>query len=422
MAEALTVSSISLAGAARLAALAPPLPVAEEERPSAIAALDSQASIVVLSDDGVVLSAVSSARAQLADALAAAATDQAAALGRLAQALVDTFNTLQGLGDAPTDSLPGVSGDQPAEALLATLFGQAGAAFLADDARLASLQGIGIDLQAALPVTSGSGLTLQIDADADAFAAALADDVAATGATLRQAAGALLDRSAAIEAGVLAAASGPGTQFGLLPADELAGAIGAGGLGQGEGGALVSRTGSDAAAGLPDNGLIVDSPAATPDNPPDRGALVPAAGGLVDPAVGEALRQLRAGAATGTGNVPGTPAISGGLAGAAATVTPSIPTARANLASEVEAGLLRESTARLSLQNQLSAPGLTTLRTILDPYYAALVATARLSDLVPLRPIVDAKLLAGDFPAPVAPLQSYRGIDAHREPSAGVQS
>lgn len=420
MAEALTVSSISLAGAARLAALAPPLPVAEEERPSAIAALDSQASIVVLSDDGVVLSAVSSARAQLADALAAAATDQAAALGRLAQALVDTFNTLQGLGDAPTDSLPGVSGDQPAEALLATLFGQAGAAFLADDARLASLQGIGIDLQAALPVTSGSGLRLQIDADA--FAAALADDVAATGATLRQAAGALLDRSATIEAGVLAAASGPGTQFGLLPADELAGAIGAGGLGQGEGGALVSRTGSDAAAGLPDNGLIVDSPAATPDNLPDRGALVPAAGGLVDPAVGEALRQLRAGAATGTGNVPGTPAISGGLAGAAATVTPSIPTARANLASEVEAGLLRESTARLSLQNQLSAPGLTTLRTILDPYYAALVATARLSDLVPLRPIVDAKLLAGDFPAPVAPLQSYRGIDAHREPSAGVQS
>lgn len=420
MAEALTVSSISLAGAARLAALAPPLPVAEEASPSAIAALDSQSSIVVLSDDGVVLSAVSSARAQLADALAAAATDQPAALGRLAQALVDTFNTLQGLGDAPTDSLPGVSGDQPAEALLATLFGQAGAAFLADDARLASLQGIGIDLQAALPVTSGSGLTLQIDADA--FAAALADDVAATGATLRQAAGALLDRSAAIEAGVLAAASGPGTQFGLLPADELAGAIGAGGLGQGEGGALVSRTGSDAAAGLPDNGLIVDSPAATPDNPPDRGALVPAAGGLVDPAVGEALRQLRAGAATGTGNVPGTPAISGGLAGAAATVTPSIPTARANLASEVEAGLLRESTARLSLQNQLSAPGLTTLRTILDPYYAALVATARLSDLVPLRPIVDAKLLAGDFPAPVAPLQSYRGIDAHREPSAGVQS
>ncbi len=420
MAEALTVSSISLAGAARLAALAPPLPVAEEERPSAIAALDTQSSIVVLSDDGVVLSAVSSARAQLADALAAAAADQAAALGRLAQALVDTFNTLQGLGDAPTDSLPGVSGDQPAEALLATLFGQAGAAFLADDGRLASLQGIGIDLQAALPVTSGSGLTLQIDADA--FAAALADDVAATGATLRQAAGALLDRSAAIEAGVLAAASGPGTQFGLLPADELAGAIGAGGLGQGEGGALVSRTGSDAAAGLPDNGLIVDSPAATPDNLPDRGALVPAAGGLVDPAVGEALRQLRAGAATGTGNVPGTPAISGGLAGAAATVTPSIPTARANLASEVEAGLLRESTARLSLQNQLSAPGLTTLRTILDPYYAALVATARLSDLVPLRPIVDAKLLAGDFPAPVAPLQSYRGIDAHREPSAGVQS
>lgn len=420
MADALTVSSVSLAGTARLAALAPPLPVAEEASPSAIAALNSQASIVVLSDDGVLLSAVSSARAQLADALAAAAADQVAALGRLAQALVDTFNTLQGLGDAPTDSLPGVSGDQPAEALLATLFGQAGAAFLADDARLASLQGIGIDLQAALPVTSGSGLRLQIDADA--FAAALADDVAATGATLRQAAGALLDRSAAIEAGVLAAASGPGTQFGLLPADELAGAIGAGGLGQGEGGALVSRTGSDAAAGLPDNGLIVDSPAATPDNPPDRGALVPAAGGLVDPAVGEALRQLRAGAATGTGNVPGTPAISGGLAGAAATVTPSIPTARANLASEVEAGLLRESTARLSLQNQLSAPGLTTLRTILDPYYAALVATARLSDLVPLRPIVDAKLLAGDFPAPVAPLQSYRGIDAHREPSAGVQS
>ena len=420
MADALTVSSVSLAGTARLAALAPPLPVAEEASPSAIAALNSQASIVVLSDDGVLLSAVSSARAQLADALAAAAADQVAALGRLAQALVDTFNTLQGLGDAPTDSLPGVSGDQPAEALLATLFGQAGAAFLADDGRLASLQGIGIDLQAALPVTSGSGLTLQIDADA--FAAALADDVAATGATLRQAAGALLDRSATIEAGVLAAASGPGTQFGLLPADELAGAIGAGGLGQGEGGALVSRTGSDAAAGLPDNGLIVDSPAATPDNPPDRGALVPAAGGLVDPAVGEALRQLRAGAATGTGNVPGTPAISGGLAGAAATVTPSIPAARANLASEVEAGLLRESTARLSLQNQLSAPGLTTLRTILDPYYAALVATARLSDLVPLRPIVDAKLLAGDFPAPVAPLQSYRGIDAHREPSAGVQS
>jgi hypothetical protein len=412
MADSLSVSSISLASAARLAALVPLLPVAEEERQSAISALDSQAGIVVLSEEGLLLSAVAGARTQLADALADAATDEPAALGRLAQVLVDTFNTLQSLGDAPGDILPGGVGDQPADVLLAILFGQPGAAFLAEDGRLASLEGIGIGLQAALPVTSDSGLALQIDATA--FAAALSDDVAATGETLRQAASALLDRSAAVEAGVLAATSGLGAvSSALLPAlssEVLAGAIAQSGL--------LPDAGGDAATLLTDDGLLAVSSGTNPASRPGIETLA-AASTLVDPATAEAIRRVRAGAVPD--NVPGGPGASAVAASAAATVAPSIA-AQANTASEVEAGLLRESTARLTLQNQLSAPGLTTLRTILDPYYAALVATARLSELLPLRPIVDARLLAGDFPAPVAPLQSYRGIDAHREPSTSVQS
>lgn len=412
MADSLSVSSISLASAARLAALVPLLPVAEEERQSAISALDSQAGIVVLSEEGLLLSAVAGARTQLADALADAATDEPAALGRLAQVLVDTFNTLQSLGDAPGDILPGGVGDQPADVLLAILFGQPGAAFLAEDGRLASLQGIGIGLQAALPVTSDSGLALQIDATA--FAAALSDDVAATGETLRQAASALLDRSAAVEAGVLAATSGLGAvSSALLPAlssEVLAGAIAQSGL--------LPDAGGDAATLLTDDGLLAVSSGTNPASRPGIETLA-AASTLVDPATAEAIRRVRAGAVPD--NVPGGPGASAVAASAAATVAPSIA-AQANTASEVEAGLLRESTARLTLQNQLSDPGLSILRTILDPYYAALVATARLSELLPLRPIVDAKLLAGDFPAPVAPLQSYRGIDAHREPSASVQS
>lgn len=408
MAEALSVSSVSLASVARLATLAPPLPVAEEASPSALSALDGQASIVVLSEEGLLLSAVAGARARLADA----ATDEPADLGRLAQALVDTFNTLQSLGDTSTDTLPGGAGDQPAE-LLAILFGQPGAAFLADDDRLASLQGIGIGLQAALPVTSDSGLALQIDATA--FAAALAEDVTATGETLRQAASALLDRSAAVEAGVLAATSGLGAvSSALLPAlssEVLAGAIAQSGL--------LPDAGGDAATLLTDDGLLAVSSGTNPASRPGLETLT-AASTLVDPATAEAIRQVRAGAVPD--NVPGGAGASAAATSAAATVAPSIAAAQANTASEVEDGLLRDSTARLALQNQLSAPGLTTLRTILDPYYAALVATARLSELLPLRPIVDAKLLAGDFPAPVAPLQSYRGIDAHREPSASVQS
>lgn len=408
MADSLSVSSISLASAARLAALVPLLPVAEEERQSAISALDSQAGVVVLSEEGLLLSAVAGARTQLADA----ATDEPAALGRLAQVLVDTFNTLQSLGDTPTDTLPGGAGDQPADALLA-IFGQPGAAFLAADGRLASLQGIGIGLQAALPVTSDSGLALQIDATA--FAAALSDDVAATGETLRQAASALLDRSAAVEAGVLAATSGLGAvSSALLPAlssEVLAGAIAQSGL--------LPDAGGDAATLLTDDGLLAVSSGTNPASRPGLETLA-AASTLVDPATAEAIRRVRAGAVPD--NVPGGPGASAVAASAAATVAPSIAAAQANTASEVEAGLLRESTARLTLQNQLSDPGLSILRTILDPYYAALVATARLSELLPLRPIVDAKLLAGDFPAPVAPLQSYRGIDAHREPSASVQS
>lgn len=411
MADSLSVSSISLASAARLAALVPLLPVAEEERQSAISALDSQAGVVVLSEEGLLLSAVAGARTQLADALADAATDEPAALGRLAQVLVDTFNTLQSLGDTPTDTLPGGAGDQPADALLA-IFGQPGAAFLAADGRLASLQGIGIGLQAALPVTSDSGLALQIDATA--FAAALSDDVAATGETLRQAASALLDRSAAVEAGVLAATSGLGAvSSALLPAlssEVLAGAIAQSGL--------LPDAGGDAATLLTDDGLLAVSSGTNPASRPGLETLA-AASTLVDPATAEAIRRVRAGAVPD--NVPGGPGASAVAASAAATVAPSI-VAQANTASEVEAGLLRESTARLTLQNQLSDPGLSILRTILDPYYAALVATARLSELLPLRPIVDARLLAGDFPAPVAPLQSYRGIDAHREPSASVQS
>lgn len=81
---------------------------------------------------------------------------------------------------------------------------------------------------------------------------------------------------------------------------------------------------------------------------------------------------------------------------------------------------MRESTARLALQNRLSDPALTVLRNLLDPYYAGLVATARLSELAPSLPIFDPKSLISEFPAPVSPVPADRAIDSYREAAVTV--
>lgn len=429
MADSLSVSSISLASAARIAALSLPLPATEQQPTTSI--VDSGSSIVVLSGNGLLLSAVGSSREQLAEALAAATADQPETLGRLAQQLVDTFNTVQSLGDVPTELIAGGADDSTVGALLTTLLGQPGAAFLADNAQLASLQAIGIGLQVTPPLTADSGLALQLDDGT--FAAALAGDADATAETLRLAAGSLLDLTADIETGVLAAATGQGAAssplLSALPADVLAGAIETGGLVLPETGAVAAdlvtdvaaNVGADVVAILRDNGLLGESPGANLFTPQGVGALAAAGGGLVDTATAEAIRLVRAGDAGGQENVPGGPGIVVAGANAPATAAPATPAAEGNLASEVAAEVLRESTARLNLQNQLSAPGLTALRTILDPYYAALVATARLSELAPQRQVLDVESLIGEFPAPVAPTQAYRGIDSQREAAVGVQ-
>lgn len=363
MADALSVSSISLASAARLSSLLLPLPTTSGQAPGSLT-IDSASSRVVLSEGSQVLSAVSSSRAQLSEALAAtASTTDPASITALALALVDGFNSLPNGADPQVGGLGAGSDDLLVGTLLQRLGEQLAAAFAADTAQLASLESIGIGLT---PNAASGGPALQIDGGV--LAAALAGDAGASRAVLSQAAQSLLDLSATFAAEVVTASASfsgiPDQLLQNLPGDVLANNIRLTELTLGQD--------SDATAVALDNGLLQGSPG--------RDLLSAATVSSTDVATNRDLPR----------------------------------------SGDVEAAQLRESTARLALQNRLSDPALTVLRNLLDPYYAGLVATARLSELAPSLPIFDPKSLISEFPAPVSPVRADRAIDSYREAAVTV--
>lgn len=76
---------------------------------------------------------------------------------------------------------------------------------------------------------------------------------------------------------------------------------------------------------------------------------------------------------------------------------------------------MRTQSTRDALQNLLADPQRVVLRNILDPYFAGLVATARLSELNIPSPVIDPKLLTNDLPGAVSPVPAYRAIRYYQE-------
>lgn len=90
-------------------------------------------------------------------------------------------------------------------------------------------------------------------------------------------------------------------------------------------------------------------------------------------------------------------------------------TAVATTARDIAASNSRTQSTRTTLQDILADPQRVVLRNILDPYFAALVASARLNELNAPSPVIDPKLLTTDSPAAVSPVPAYRAIKYYRE-------
>lgn len=321
VADSLSISPITVSGLARVSSLAFPL-VATGSVASNSASSTNASSIVTLSNDGQLLSAVSSLQRQLRDALqSSTVSTPPASINVLAQSVVSTFNNLQGNADARNAVVVNNTSTQLSSAVPL------------DASQLASLSRIGIELQPASATLSfNAGL---VDA-------ALANDPGATRAVLASTAQSLLDTTSGVEL-------------------QLAGR-----------------------SLKPDNSAQVGNVAAAPSASPD----VP----------------LATFAATGTGTVS---------AGSA------VVTGAAQTNGDVEAADLRAATARTALQNMLSDPALQVLRNILDPFFPALVAATRISEMSAVIPIIDPNAFAPDLPVQVSAVPPSRAIGYYKDASVG---
>ncbi len=320
VADSLSISPITVSGLARVSSLAFPL-VATGSVASNSASSTNASSIVTLSNDGQLLSAVSSLQRQLLDALqSSTVSTPPASINVLAQSVVSTFNNLQGNADARNAVLVNNTSTQLSSAVPL------------DASQLASLSRIGIELQPA---------SATLSFNAGLFNAALANDPGATRAVLASTAQSLLDTTSGVEL-------------------QLAGR-----------------------SLKPDNSAQVGNVAAAPSASPD----VP----------------LATFAATGTG-------VSAGSA---------VVTGAAQTNGDVEAADLRAATARTALQNMLSDPALQVLRNILDPFFPALVAATRISEMSAVIPIIDPNAFAPDLPVQVSAVPPSRAIGYYKDASVG---
>lgn len=419
MTDSFSISSINIDSLARISSLAFPLSTTNTVASNSIS-LNSSSSVVTLSNNGQLLSALSSFQSQLAGSLrSSVSTSSTANTSALAQSLVATFNNLQGSANA----LQNVLGSKVTNEFLTD-----------NDSQFASLSNIGIELQSA-------SATLRLDTDL--FAAAVASDPGATKLKLESAAQALLDASSRLELKLVGASlaqinptllgsvvditsSSTGGETSLplellqnLSADSVLNNIQLADL-------------DLAAAGLDSNAILT-----TPEVL--QGALsaeLPIANNIVFSATTDLAALVSSSAATSastgqtTANTPPvTPTsvenampLTTALATLSTTNTLA-ETAVANVArptnGDVVAADLRATTAQMALQNMLSDPSRQMLRNILDPYYAALVSAMRINEMRTLIPVVDPKAFAQDIPAQVLAAQTSRAISHYKGESVG---
>lgn len=382
MADSSSISPITVASLARISTLALPLAITNTVTSNS-ASINSTSSIVALSNNGQLLSALSSLQSQLTIAVQSSASATSPTNTKaLAQSFVATFNNLQGSIAALQRALGSDTSN---------LFTNA---FANNASQLTSLSSIGIDLQ-----TSSSTLNI----NSAVFDTELTSDANATRDVLGSATQALLDTSSGIES-QLAGAS-------LTLSNRVL---------------LDNAIGTTSSSTVSDTSLPVDlSQALSADSVLNNSQLthLKLATQISSPATSETPHQ-----ATGSAQAVATISV-GNSSELPTSFTTSLPTATtaitkaaiANVAAttngDVVAADLRTATARLALQNMLSDPSLQVLRKILDPYYPALVAATRISELGTVMPAIDPKAFAPDLLAQVSAVLRSRVIGYYKDTS-----
>ncbi|PKO34682.1 MAG: hypothetical protein CVU34_06105 [Betaproteobacteria bacterium HGW-Betaproteobacteria-7] len=399
MADSLSISPVALFSPAGVPPVAFALPANSRPAP-AISSLASRDSVVDLSANGQLLSALFTFRSTLEALPVATADSSPANLANTAQSLVDAFATLQN----SSAILPDVA--------------EAGSLF--------PLQDLGIDL---LSVTTTTPPAIDLTTLSNAIAA----DPVATQTTLATATQSLIEQAGTLEAAVVSAVVPPSITLPLAAAEP----------------APVATTGVPPLPGTaPDDSIGIGTPINPLPQPPAATPLAPVA--AAPPAVNPPPALVPNDAVssevppislpptdvpdvvivnTAPADQPNPPATTAAAsrpptvappasappiptptpAAAVATVTPP------PLAADVIAAERRASANAIALQTLLSDPRLRALDNQADPAYAAVIAASHLSDFDSPRPFTDARALATDMIGPISALVRARAIADYRE-------
>lgn len=330
---------------------------------SSPATASSFSSLVDLSISGQLLSAVATTESQLsARQTTAEATPESAQAA--AQRLVSSFNTLQSNVSALQSLFTAQPDALPAAPLSPTLNDLAATTLTAASANFDSLVAIGI--QTSPSPTTGAPL---LSIDQQILDTASTADPAATQARLDQAIAALNAQLADFE-------------------DQAANAS----LNQ----ARLAQVTAATTAAFDQNTLFELTPSAPVATLDELLAATPA----TPPSTATALAATTAAPQTAVATATTTPA-----------VTPGPSTASAGVNTDALAADRRASAASIALQNLLANSVTRSTDLQLDPVYAALIASVRLSDFVAPTPLLDPAKLAADFPEAVAPTARVRAVE-----------
>ena len=400
----------------------------------------SLSSLVDLSFAGQLLSAVSTTESQLTSLQSTSTPATPESVQATAERLVASFNALQGsvaglqsLFDTAADALPTPALSPTLNDLATTTLATAGANF-------DSLLGIGI--QNTPSPTTGAPL---LSIDQQALDAASTADPTATQGLLDQAIGVLSDLLAGFETQAASAslaqarltqaattttpALDQSALLGLTPASPQPGAALATDLLQNLTPDTVLNnvqlTDLDLAAAGVDAATLLTNPAVL-QNTLTTGQL--AANGVAELTKEILLPttdQLLTTSPTNPLAIGTTPAAA--TTTAPATALPAVPTTTATTATATTATALgtaaaatntdalaadrRASDATITLQNLLANSITRSTDLQLDPVYAALIASVRLSDFVAPPPLLDPAKLAAEFPEAVAPTARVRAVE-----------
>ena len=410
---------------------------------------------VELSANGLLLSAVSSFRFELATVQTRLSASNPTAIADAATSLVEAFNNLQANTIRLQSTATALSDTTLASQFSRTLNDLVSRSIAIDSTDLTTLQGIGIDLLST-PTSTGSALSLSLDSAE--LATAISANPERTRAVLVGATQSLIDlatefetqlASATVSLGKLTPLGGTaasqidlGTLLGL-PTDSTTQGIGVPTD-------LLQNLNADTvlnAIGLPDldlDALGLDAATLSLEDSLLRGAL---ANALLTPnntaaTVENLLATLNLNldeqpAGTATVSTPATTSATAAPGPEPPVTTAQVPPIVSSATTGIEAfimntniaaandALLAErqaSEATLALQSLLANPALRARNNLFDPAYAAMIAATHLSDFVSPDPTNDPAALAADAVQSVMPIAASRAIGYYNEAATEVSS